>query len=243
MQDSSVEAGRWRYRSSGSTHPGLLRESNQDCFVERPDAGIWAVADGMGGYSQGDVASQMACEAISAVPAGLPLDETMAAAARGIGQVNGKLFRAATRFVNPVVSGTTIVAFIARQDVGVVLWAGDSRLYRLRRGKLTQLTTDHTVAAELNLGAEAAEHDHAITRAVGGASSLTLDARRDQIESGDRYLLCSDGLSRELRDEEIAPLLAKGDVKQSAAALINATLRAGARDNVTVVVIETTREP
>ena len=119
-----------------------------------------------------------------------------------------------------------------------MLWAGDSRLYRLRKGKLTQVTTDHTVAAELNLGAEAEEADHAITRAVGGSGSMTLDARRDRVERGDRYLLCSDGLTRELRDEEIAPLLGKGDVNQSAAALIAATLRAGARDNVTVVVIE-----
>lgn len=243
MQDSSIEPGRWRYESFGSTHPGLLRESNQDCFLERPEAGLWAVADGMGGYSQGDVASRMTCDAMAAVPAGLSVDETMAAVARGIGQVNGKLFRAATRLVNPVVSGTTIVVLIAQGDTAVVLWAGDSRLYRLRRGRLTQLTTDHTVAAELNLGVEAEEADHAITRAVGGGSTLTLDARRDRVEPGDRYLLCSDGLSRELRDEEIAPLLAKGDVKQSASALIAATLRAGARDNVTVVVIEATREP
>lgn len=237
MQDSTVEPSP-RYASFGSTHPGLLRESNQDSFIERTDAGLWAVADGMGGYSDGDVASRMACDAVAAVAAGLSLDETIAAVARGIGQVNNQLFRAATRFVNPVVSGTTLVVFAAQRETCVVLWAGDSRLYRLRKGKLAQLTTDHTVAAELNLGAEAEEKDHAITRAVGGSSSLTLDARRDRVEPGDRYLLCSDGLTHELRDEEIAPLLGKGGVDQSVAALIAATLRAGARDNVTVVVIE-----
>lgn len=238
MQDSTVEPGQPRYASSGATHPGLLRESNQDSFIERVQAGLWAVADGMGGYSDGDVASRLACEAVAAVAPGLSLDETIAAVARGIGQVNSRLFRAATRLVNPVVSGTTVVVFAAQGDACVALWAGDSRLYRLRKGKLTQLTTDHTVAAELNLGVEAEETDHAITRAVGGGSTLTLDARRDRVEPGDRYLLCSDGLSRELRDEEIAPLLAKGDVGQSATALIAATLRAGARDNVTVVVVE-----
>jgi protein phosphatase len=220
------------------THPGLLRESNQDSFVERVDAGLWAVADGMGGYSDGDVASRLACDSVAAVAAGLSLDDTIAAVARGIGQVNGKLFRAATRTVDPVVSGTTIVVFAAQGDACVVLWAGDSRVYRLRKGKLTRMTTDHTVAAELDLGLEAGEADHAITRAVGGGSSLTLDARRDRVERGDRYLLCSDGLSRELRDDEIAPLLAKGEVDFSATALVAATLRAGARDNVTVVVIE-----
>lgn len=238
MQDSTVEPSQPRYTSSGSTHPGLLRESNQDSFIERSEVGLWAVADGMGGYSEGDVASRMACDAVAAVTAGLSLDDTVAAVARGIGQVNDRLFKAATRFVDPVVSGTTIVIFATHKEDCVVLWAGDSRLYRLRKGKLSQMTTDHTVAAELNLGVEAEETDHAITRAVGGAGNLVLDARRDRVEPGDRYLLCSDGLTRELRDEEIAPLLAKGDMAQSASALIAATLRAGARDNVTVVVIE-----
>jgi serine/threonine protein phosphatase PrpC len=238
LQNSTLEPSPPRYASHGSTHPGLLRGSNQDSFIERPEAGLWAVADGMGGYSDGDVASRMACDAIASVPAGLSMDETIAATARAIGQVNSKLFKAATRTVDPVVSGTTIVVFIAQRDACVVLWAGDSRLYRLRRGKLEQVTTDHTVAAELNLGAEAEEADHAITRAVGGGNSLTLDARRNEVEPGDRYLLCSDGLTRELSDEEIAVLLAKGDLEQSALTLVAATLRAGARDNVTVLVIE-----
>jgi serine/threonine protein phosphatase PrpC len=238
LHKTPVEPAQLRYQSSGLTHPGLLRGSNQDSFIERTDAGLWALADGMGGYRDGDVASRLACEAVAAVAPGLSLDKTVAAAGRGIGDVNTRLFRAATRLVNPVVSGTTIVVFAAQGNTCTVLWAGDSRLYRLRHGKLVQVTTDHTVAAELKLGAEAEERDHAITRAVGGSSTLTLDARRDRVESGDRYLLCSDGLTRELSEEAISTLLAQGEVEQSAAALIAATLRAGARDNVTVIVIE-----
>ena len=90
-----------------------------------------------------------------------------------------------------------------------VLWAGDSRVYRLRHRRLTQLTTDHTWAAELNLQQPHEEADHAITRAVGGEDTLLLDVRRDRVRLGDRYLLCSDGLTRELTDEQIAALLAK----------------------------------
>jgi protein phosphatase len=108
----------------------------------------------------------------------------------------------------------------------------------MRHGRLTQLTTDHTWAAELNLQQPTEEADHAITRAVGGEDTLLLDVRRDRVRLGDRYLLCSDGLTRELPDAHIAELMAGEDVQQCAKALIDATLQAGARDNVTVVVIE-----
>lgn len=118
------------------------------------------------------------------------------------------------------------------------MWAGDSRVYRLRHGRLTQLTTDHTWASELNLQQENEEADHAITRAVGGEDTLLLDVRRDRVRLGDRYLLCSDGLTRELPDVRIAELMSGEDVQQCAKALIEATLQAGARDNVTAVVIE-----
>jgi serine/threonine protein phosphatase PrpC len=118
------------------------------------------------------------------------------------------------------------------------VWAGDSRIYRLRHGRLTQLTTDHTWASELNLQTPDEEADHAITRAVGGEDTLLLDVRRDRVRLGDRYLLCSDGLTREVKDAQIAELMAGESVQQCASALIDAALQAGARDNVTVVVIE-----
>lgn len=117
-------------------------------------------------------------------------------------------------------------------------WAGDSRVYRLRHGQLTQLTSDHTWAQELNLQSVDEEAQHAITRAVGGEDTLLLDVRRDRVQLGDRYLLCSDGLTREVSDQRIAQLLATGSVRDSADVLVTATLAAGARDNVTVIVIE-----
>jgi serine/threonine protein phosphatase PrpC len=100
------------------------------------------------------------------------------------------------------------------------------------------MTTDHTWASELNLQQPNEEADHAITRAVGGEDTLLLDVRRDRVRLGDRYLLCSDGLTRELTDDRIAQLLAVEDLQQCAKGLIDATMEAGARDNVTVVVIE-----
>jgi type VI secretion system protein ImpM len=150
------------------------------------------------------------------------------------------LYEASVRPINPIVSGSTVALLLVRGTACAVLWAGDSRVYRLRQNQLTQLTTDHTWAAELNLQHAEEEADHAITRAVGGESTLTLDLRRDQAQVGDRYLLCSDGLTRELNDAQIAAGMSYGDVKSCARALIDATLQAGARDNVTVVIVEAT---
>jgi serine/threonine protein phosphatase PrpC len=225
------------YVSAGITDAGRLRSSNQDAFVVRDEAGLWAVADGMGGYRDGDVASRMVCDALSAAELAASADESKATICGRISEVNQRLYGAATREINPVISGSTVVAFLVRRTSCVVLWAGDSRVYRLRHRHLTQLTTDHTWAAELNLpGGEDA--DHAITRAVGGEETLQLAERRDRVRLGDRYLLCSDGLTRELSDEQIASLMAEGDVQQCARALIDAVLQTAARDNVTVVIVE-----
>lgn len=230
------------YVSAAITHTGRVRASNQDAFVDRPDIRLWAVADGMGGHMHGDIASRMACDALAAVSPGATLDHTLDEIQRRISHVNSKLYAAAVRPHNPVQSGSTIVAFAAKRTACAVLWAGDSRLYRLRYNQLVQLTTDHTwsaqLAAQLPPGQHPAEEDHSITRAVGGEDTLLLEVRRDRVRPGDRYLLCSDGLTREVIPELIAKLLGEGTVQQAAQALLDATLAAGARDNVTVVVIE-----
>lgn len=202
------------------------------------ELGAWVVADGMGGYRDGDVASCMVCDAFVDMQPAARLDDMVRVVRDRLSDVNRHLFKAATRLINPVVSGSTVAVLLARRTTCAVLWAGDSRVYRLRAGQMMQLTTDHTWAAELNLQNPGEEADHAITRAVGGEGTLSLDVRRDRVRLGDRYLLCSDGLTHELPDDVIAQLLGRGDVGDSANALIEATLRTGARDNVTVVVVE-----
>jgi serine/threonine protein phosphatase PrpC len=192
----------------------------------------------MGGYRDGDVASRMVCEGLQELDETTSLEATIDAIRRRMTEVNERLHQASIREHNPVVSGSTVAVFIVQRTACAVVWAGDSRIYRFRHGRLTQLTTDHTWAAELNLQQPNEEADHAITRAVGGEDTLLLDVRRDRVRLGDRYLLCSDGLTRELPDERIAELMAGEDVQQCAKALIDATMEAGARDNVTVVVVE-----
>jgi type VI secretion system protein ImpM len=116
-----------------------------------------------------------------------------------------------------------------------VLWAGDSRAYRWRNGALEQLTRDHSLA---DLEGISAADSHAITRAVGGEPTLELDVIRDRVHPGDRFLLCSDGLSRTVSDEQLASWMAQEDIGQAVEGLIKATVAAGAPDNVTALVVE-----
>ena len=217
-----------------------MRPSNQDAFVELNEVGVWTVADGMGGYRDGDVASRMICESLQGLSGEGSLEEAIEVLRQRMGDVNRRLYEASVRRINPIVSGSTVAMLLVRRTSCAVLWAGDSRVYRWRHGQLAQLTTDHTWAAELNLQHAEEEADHAITRAVGGEATLALDVRRDKVHIGDRFLLCSDGLTRELSDDEITTAMSAADVQTCAKKLIDGTLRAGARDNVTVVVVEAT---
>jgi type VI secretion system protein ImpM len=223
-----------RFRSTAASDPGCVREINQDSFIERTDVGIWGVADGLGGHSDGEVASRMVCDALAEVTAGASFEELIDAARKRVEDVNDQLIRAATRPVNAVQSGSTVVTLLARGSTCAVLWAGDSRAYRWRNGALEQMTRDHSVAALEGEGADS----HAITRAVGGDITLELDVVRDGVNPGDRFLLCSDGLTRTVPDQELARLVGQEDISQAVDGLIKAALAAGAPDNVTALVVE-----
>jgi serine/threonine protein phosphatase PrpC len=221
-----------RFRSAAATDVGLVREVNEDSFIERSEAGLWAVADGLGGHSQGEVASRMVCDALAAVPADATFEASVEAARLRVSDVNEQLVSAATRAVNAVSSGSTVVVLLARETSYAVLWAGDSRAYRWRDGRLVRLTRDHSLA-EID-----GSLSTAITRAVGGEPALQLDAVGDRVQVGDRFLLCSDGLTRILSDTQIGEWISHEDIRHAVDALIHAALDAGAPDNVTAVVVE-----
>lgn len=224
-----------RFRSAGASDVGCVRQINQDSFLERTDVGIWAVADGLGGHSDGEVASRMVCDALADVVPDSSFEELVSAAEQRVREVNDHLVRAAMRPVNAVHSGSTVVTLLARGTRCAVLWAGDSRAYRLRSGRLEQMTRDHSLA-EVE-GIDAAD-SHAITRAVGGDSVLELDIFRDRVHPGDRFLLCSDGLTRTVPKEQLETWVAHGDIRQAVDGLIKAALEAGGPDNVTALVVE-----
>lgn len=134
------------YVSEGATDTGRVRTANQDAFAQIVTRGVWAVADGMGGYRDGDVASRMVCEALQKLDSTTTLEGTIDAIRQRMTEVNQKLHQASIREHDPVVSGSTVAVFLVQRTACAVVWAGDSRVYRLRHGRLTQLTTDHTWA-------------------------------------------------------------------------------------------------
>jgi protein phosphatase/serine/threonine-protein phosphatase Stp1 len=238
---SAHAAGAIRIVSSAATHEGTVRNRNEDAYVDRSDIGLWAVADGAGGHGDGNVASSAVAAALSDMPAGLSAAEILVQVRMRLAAVHTELQRRAAERGTGDVMVTTVVVLLARGDHFACLWAGDSRAYLLRDGVLRQMTHDHSLVQELvdsgSLSPEEAEtypQANVITRAVGSEEPLQLDKVAGTLVPGDLILLCTDGLFKALREPEIARLLAAGGGSQ---ALLDAALNAGARDNVTVLVL------
>ena len=233
--------------SYGKTDVGKARKLNEDSMLVRPDVGMWAVADGMGGHEAGDVASQMVVSTLNEIQLGSSLEKYINDIEDALVNVNKKLIEIAHQGEKPTTCGSTVVVMLAYEKYCAFLWAGDSRLYRIRDNKIIQLTTDHSqvqlyVEQGLISKEEAESHPHAnmITRAVGATEDFVLDVDMQEMEKGDRYLLCSDGLTKHIPDLDFEKMLAKGDVENKCSELIDLTLARGAKDNVTAVLVDIT---
>lgn len=221
------------------THPGAVRPHNEDAMVCRPDAGLYAVADGAGGHQAGDVASAMIADTLASLPAALPPDQALQQVRLRLAAVHDALRE---RAAPGSIIASTVVVLLIRNGYFVCLWAGDSRAYRLRHGRLEAMTKDHSLVQDMvDRGAlteeEAERHPQAniITRAVGaGDDPLVLDKVTGPVEPGDRFLLCSDGLCKTLDRATLAHLTIE---PEPAERLVAAALAAGVRDNVTAVVV------
>jgi type VI secretion system protein ImpM len=224
---------------------GNKRKHNEDALLDCPSLGLWVVADGMGGHQSGDVASRLVVDSLSTLEFNQNLDTQVEAVCNRLHKINEDLCLFASGIQQGSIVGTTVVALLAKEAECAAVWAGDSRLYQLRNGAFTQITRDHTLIDELMgsgvMSREVAAQQvgaNVITRAVGGQLTLALDVVRFQAASGDRYLLCSDGLDKELSESEIAELMAAGTCQSAAEALINQALSRSGRDNITVLVAE-----
>ena len=234
-----------RFRSNGASHAGTVRPVNQDAFVDRPDIGMWAVADGAGGHADGDRAARLVAGALAAVGAGVSAGALVADIRERLAATHASLCDDASRAAGAAahVSASTVVILVARAGRYVCLWAGDSRAYRLRDGDLTQLTRDHSLVQELlDAGAitreDAARHPQGniITRAIGAPDQrMELDSVGGIFLPGDRFLLCSDGLCKTVPEMELRDLMAEAAIPDR---LIEAALARRARDNITAITIE-----
>lgn len=239
------EALATHFRSAGKTDPGAKRTHNEDTFLDRPDAGLWAVADGAGGHDAGEVAAGMIRDALAAIPDGLPAGRMLGEVRQRLMLVHDQLRETGAAQGGGTIA-STVVVLIVRNGHFACLWAGDSRLYRLRGQTLEQVTRDHSLVQELvDAGlvqpedAESHPRANVITRAVGaGDDGLEIEKLTDRVLPGDRFLLCSDGLSKTLPPSEIATLLAVPDAALAPELLIAAALARRASDNVTAVAVE-----
>jgi protein phosphatase len=231
-------------RAAGVTDTGRRRRQNEDAFVCEPP--LFAIADGMGGAQAGELASRLAAAAIEEAGAAVGNEEDVAGAVR---RANARIFERS--LTDPAVAGmgTTATVAVVDEPAGSLTLAhvGDSRAYHYRDGELKQLTTDHSLVAELVRSgrlteAEAAVHPHrsVITRALGTEADVEVDTRTLDLAAGDLMLLCSDGLSAMIRDDQIALILEESDRDPyvAAEALVRAANAAGGEDNVTVVLFE-----
>lgn len=235
----------YRWSSAAATHVGAVREVNEDNQIEKPELGLWVVADGMGGHSAGDVASSMVVDELSTVRRTGTNEEFIESVIEVLSITNQKLRQLAfQKFDKQTVMGTTVAALIIHANRYTILWAGDSRVYRYRSRQLEQLTRDHSQVNDmLDSGLLSADEveDHplanVITRAIGAAQTLNLERIDGEIKHGDIFMLCSDGLNKELSDQEIAPFFRSGDVDEINKALIHSALVRGAQDNITAIAV------
>jgi PPM family protein phosphatase len=234
-----------------ATDVGSVRETNEDAFLVAPP--VFVVADGMGGHEAGDVASRIVVEEFAALAeAGYEPTEAPAAVAATLQSAQRRIAEfAADGGTGPRrTPGTTVVAALLVEDEGAPAWLlvnlGDSRIYAVSHGRLRQVSTDHSVVQELvDAGQisqeQAAEHPdrHVITRALGGPRLEPADYFLLPVDEIDRLLLCSDGISGLVPDDEIARVLGESpDPRDAADRLVAAALAAGGDDNATAVVVD-----
>ena len=248
--DGAGSASEFHWTSASCSHPGWVREVNEDACLEQPHCNVWAVADGMGGHTLGEFASRLAIRSLMDLvdlvdpsKAAASLEALVAAAHERLQQTNRRLRIEAARRDVPII-GTTIAVLLAAGRHGACVWAGDSRIYRCRGGRLQQLTRDHSQLEAVRSQRVGAADDtlvrpppNVITRAVGGDESLELDSVTVDILDGDLFLLCSDGLSNEVSEVAIEQALLPGGCKLACETLLDLALGRGAHDNVTAVVV------
>ncbi|NDR59033.1 PP2C family protein-serine/threonine phosphatase [Aliiruegeria sabulilitoris] len=231
-------------RHSAISHVGRVRQVNEDSLLSLPERQVWAVSDGMGGHAAGDFASQTVVETIVTAPETGDPGERMRA-------IRSALHDAHARIKDYAISsglgtvGATVVVLLLSEAHFMAFWVGDSRLYRVRNAQIELLTHDHSIVGALVEAGELTwdEADHhpqsnAITRAVGVGDALEIDKRRGELQPGDRFLLCTDGLNKYIGFEELQAELTALPIETVSQRLVQIALDRGGADNVSVIVVD-----
>ncbi len=233
--------------SYAQTSRGTIKKINEDAFLKMPNHGIWAVADGMGGHPAGDVASQLIVDDLENVVNATHIHElNCQVILDSLQNSNEKLLILAEEEFPGMSVGSTIVILFIKDGMFSILWGGDSRAYLFRGKKLKRLTKDHTQINEMiDNGmldpSDVEDHplEHVITSAVGVFCDLNIEVVKHALQENDIFLLCSDGLTKEMTDVDIGLILLHSiSIVDSGMALMHASLVRNARDNVTCVLVK-----
>lgn len=221
---------------------GMVRRANEDSILRRPDAGLWAVADGMGGHEAGEWASAVICETLETAPVTGDFNTDCARVAESLRAANKVIHDRADAKATRM--GSTVAALLLGDDRAALFWVGDSRVYRLRAGRLARMTTDHTqVQSLIDRGMISAEQarahpmSHVLSRAVGAAADLDIESEIEAVETGDLFLICSDGLHGVVAEAEIEQALLRDPPAGACEALLSLSHARGAPDNVSLIVV------
>lgn len=238
------------------THAGRVRERNEDSCLVRTDVGLWAVADGMGGHEAGDLASRIVVQSLDAIG-------TPESAADLLAECEERLFSANQQILalsherRGATVGTTAAVLLVRDSYYACIWAGDSRVYLINRGAISQVSRDHSELEELIAEGALSREDvndwpsNAITRAVGVADDPEFEVVTGPTEPEDIFVICSDGLTRHVQDDEILQHAATRRAQAACDDMLALALDRGGLDNVTIVIVrlltprsqEATRSP
>lgn len=234
----------FRYESFGLSDAGRVRPLNEDNYLIQPKSGLWLVADGMGGHDAGEVASAGIVEELRTIGMPSSAADQHARFVDRLSRANSRL-RAYSGERDGATVGSTVAALLIYGGQYRCMWMGDSRVYHVRKGALQQISKDHSEVQELVdkgvLSKEEARswpRRNVITRAVGVYDDLRVDVVYGEIEAGDTFVLCSDGLTAHLGDDDIQRLVDGRKAREACEALVNLTLERGATDNVTVIVVQ-----
>jgi len=236
-----------RLRAAACTHVGLRRRVNEDRFALAPEQGLFLVADGMGGHKAGQVASELAASASVRTVAALEgTDVSLSEKLRhAVAAANREIFQRAADEPDLTGMGTTLVSLLGSGERIALAHVGDSRAYLIRQGQVRRLTDDHSVVGELLRRREISEaaarehpHRHVLTRALGVRDVTVPDLAELTPQVEDVFVLCSDGLTTHVRDEELPGAVQPGcDLQKTCDGLVEAANRRGGLDNTTVVLV------
>jgi len=234
----------FKFESWAVTHQGCVRELNEDRYLMEPSIGLWLVADGMGGHDAGEIASSGIVEQMATIGVSSSASDQHARFVDRLTRANRQL-QLYSEKRNGATVGSTIAALLAYEGQYTCLWMGDSRVYLIRRGKLRQVSRDHSEVQELVeqgvLSPEEARNwprRNVITRAVGVSPELDIEVVYGAMEDNDTYLLCSDGLTAHCTDADILEAVNGRRAKEACEILLELTLARGGTDNVTVVIVQ-----